>query len=1198
MRAELRSGYATSGWCLSLALMVSALTMPGLTPIEAMGQDLEMPGPQEFSGPGSEFTPGYSSGAFSDSVGDFSSGYSSDFSSGGSPITSNQGATIPGGPGYGSGGPPASYSGSGVNYSPSLGAHLRVRYNTESYGQNRGNVDIGSMKLYNRGDSALFIDGQVTLNEESRVGYNLGAGYRWLTLPLFPFSPDEEKMMGVSFWHDGQQTRNDHFYSQLGVSLEFLGDRLDFRANGYAPIGQRSLDTPLTPTGELEFSENFLLRNTAGFRETALTAGELEGAARLADLDAWAFAGGYGLAGDGFDTVGAKLGVRGYATPDLLLQLAVTDDDLYDTNVVFSAVWFIGRTRTNDCPTGTMLDRMREPVLRNDYIAVRETRLTGGTPVTDPTTGEARRFEHVDLTAAVNGDGTIESPLNSFDTLPAESEPGNTILVASRDGSSVDTAGALQDDQQVLGLGTPDGGTTPVSYELSTVELGTITVPTPDYADPTAPLPLIARGAAAPGAALSLANNNVVLNMRVSGGDMGIDATGAQAGDVVLAGLEISETASDGIRIAPTADTADFNVVIDDVEFNDVGGNDIDVDAAGTTNPATSSDRILISNIVSRDVRGESLRVANTGSNQEVNISNYDYDGGTTGDAGMHFENVGAATDITGNTTLTGSGRGLFFDGGAGNATVAASVVVDNVDGTAVEARGVTGVITYNGDIMNSAGNSVVIDSGGGNVTFSPTADITDEGAGIVVSNNTAGMIVFQGAVDIDVDDAGVNGLEINGNDASVQIDFPDLTVATTTGTGVLASGNGVLTLGADSVDTTGGTAINLSDISINSVAIGEVDVTAAGSANAIRLINLEGAGPVVIGSVGATSTINGSGDTVTIVDAPNVTLRNTNIASSGGTALRALYAEDDVTSIGLTLDDVETNDGVTVNVDGNNVGPALVSIRNSEINDDVTITAQHNGASASLNASIDNNEVNGGAVTVTAMNEGDADISVNANMVTGRLAINALNSGDVEFSSQLNEVTNLNDQVAYAVVIGEDVNNLDGRMQGDEIATGDNIAFSLNRSGGNTSSVRFELSEIDDNGTMRGNLFENDSGAQTTAVFNITETVEFDLGILGANQFTNRGAGPDVLDITAQDAATMLDLNLMGALVESNGADMVGNILLNRNNGASFDIVERGDTLGNTRNEGTTVINAPNVANDFGDILSDEFTPPTITSP
>ncbi|MEL6209535.1 MAG: hypothetical protein AAFR44_05010, partial [Pseudomonadota bacterium] len=80
-------------------------------------------------------------------------------------------------------GAPTAVSGGGSYFNPTLGQHIRARYNTRSYGQEDGNLDLGTMGLWQANGGYGFFDGQVTMNEEQNVGYNLGLGYRWLTLP-------------------------------------------------------------------------------------------------------------------------------------------------------------------------------------------------------------------------------------------------------------------------------------------------------------------------------------------------------------------------------------------------------------------------------------------------------------------------------------------------------------------------------------------------------------------------------------------------------------------------------------------------------------------------------------------------------------------------------------------------------------------------------------------------------------------------------------------------------------------------------------------------------------------------------------------------------------------------------------------------------------------------------------------------------
>src|SRR5262249_29512237 len=69
-------------------------------------------------------------------------------------------------------------------FSQDLGTILRLRYNTESYGQEEGNFDVGTMQVITFDDAAIIADGQVTMNDQDGVGFNVGAVYRWMDFPM------------------------------------------------------------------------------------------------------------------------------------------------------------------------------------------------------------------------------------------------------------------------------------------------------------------------------------------------------------------------------------------------------------------------------------------------------------------------------------------------------------------------------------------------------------------------------------------------------------------------------------------------------------------------------------------------------------------------------------------------------------------------------------------------------------------------------------------------------------------------------------------------------------------------------------------------------------------------------------------------------------------------------------------------------
>ncbi len=373
----------------------------------------------------------------------------------------------------GSTAPPVTNYGEGSYFSQDLGTMLRVRFNTESYGQhNVGNLDLGTMQVANFDDAIAFFDGQVTLSDQQGVGFNLGVGYRWLQIA--PYSIDNERVNGWSVWADGTSTKEDNFFPQVGVSFESLGELWDLRANSYIPVGKQRQVGEFKPTGDTNFEGNFISEITQAFVDTSFYAGELEAARRLgAQRDAWAFAGPYFLANSDDDSIGYRVGLRGYAVPDVLLQIAVTHDEIFDTNATFSLVWFVGRTRTDFHPAcefgdGT-LDRLREPVMRNDYVALGKSTVRGGIPLTG-NDGNPIRVVHVDSSAPAGGNGTFEHPLNSLDDILGNSQT-HDIVLAHAESQFVGQAAVLQDNQRFLGEGNN------MVFTVVTQEQGTIDIP-------------------------------------------------------------------------------------------------------------------------------------------------------------------------------------------------------------------------------------------------------------------------------------------------------------------------------------------------------------------------------------------------------------------------------------------------------------------------------------------------------------------------------------------------------------------------------------------------------------------------------------------------------------------------------------------------------------------------------------------------
>lgn len=861
-------------------------------------------------------------------------------------VASAQDVVMPAPAGMDNGAPPVTQYGGGSFFSQDLGTMLRLRYNTESYGQyGRGNFDVGTMQVWSLDGSAAFVDGQVTLNELQGVGYNLGVGYRWLHNSNM--SQDAGRLAGVSLWSDGTSTDEGNFFPQIGLSLESLGDMWDFRANGYLPLGSQDQQGDFVATGQTGFQGNSIAELTQAVLNTSYAVAEAEAARRLgSERDAWAFAGPYFVGNDDDDAVGYRLGVRGYAYPDLLLQVAVSDDEIFNTNATFSVTWFVGRTRTDFQPACGVPDRLREPVMRNDYVALSQSFVTGGTALTNPD-GTALRIVHVDSDAAPGGDGTFENP---YDNLPdvngAGSLEGDIILAHALSVFDGEVSTELKDNQRLLGEGNG------VEHTVATAEAGTIIIPETFAGARDAARPMIL---SAIGDAIILADANEVNNFTIDGEGVtnsAIVSPAAGSGNPILRNLAISNTVDDGIRLTPLTivDTDDVdndgnvtetivrgNVTIADVVFNNIGADDIDIDAFTSTNIAlpntTLQEVISITNVTSTNNNGRSIAIANThsGAGRTATINNFTYNGGANSLGGIVLTNFDSTFNAS-NSTLTGGnilGAGAQILGDSdGTMTFANTVVFNDVTGTAVDINGddagtdaLGGTITVNGPITtNVTGRSVSVQNVATPANIDFNGNITDDASGILVNSNSGGTITFAtGTIDLDIDTPGANAITVTNNTgATVEFTGPVDIDATSTANGLVATGGGTLRYSntANTIDTVSGQVIRVQNMTIatQGVNVSTINRTTAAATSAVQLEDNTG-GPIVLGDVtdttpGDSGTLQGgAADTVVINDSANVTISNViinNLAAFSGVRVEKTTAGVQT----VNLNDLIVNDG------------------------------------------------------------------------------------------------------------------------------------------------------------------------------------------------------------------------------------------------------------------------------------------------
>ncbi|WP_299492558.1 right-handed parallel beta-helix repeat-containing protein, partial [Acaryochloris sp. IP29b_bin.137] len=219
------------------------------------------------------------------------------------------------------------------------------------------------------------------------------------------------------------------------------------------------------------FQDHFLVLDTFRERqsirqfEAAMAGVDLEAGVKLAQWDRGnlrAFGGLYFYDAPGSSgTVGWRLRLQAEPTENFGLGLAVQDDDLFGTNVVFSLKARLPGIRPRDALTKTerVIARLRESWTRTDSITIdhqQEVEFLSEQSsgfLMNPEEEQPYFFQHVKLGKA-GGDGTFENPFGTVQAaLDATRRDGNDIVYVDGEADIPIPAFRIPDRVQVLSQG-------------------------------------------------------------------------------------------------------------------------------------------------------------------------------------------------------------------------------------------------------------------------------------------------------------------------------------------------------------------------------------------------------------------------------------------------------------------------------------------------------------------------------------------------------------------------------------------------------------------------------------------------------------------------------------------------------------------------------------------------------------------------
>ena len=616
------------------------------------------------------------------------------------------------------------------------------------------------------------------------------------------------------------------------------------------------------------------------------------------------------------------------------------------------------------------------------------------------------------------------------------------------------------------------------------------------------------------------------------------------------------------------------NVTIDDVNFDDMQGVEIDINsftATDTTDPnVTLQETIAISDINSQNGSSTGVWLRNTHASRTATITNYvngtngtassgggllangvlafegtaanDFDGNVTLTNIDIFENTGYALHFanqssTSTTTLT-TGNGLTWDGGAGqsggmrfssfNGTMngASSTLTDGtlsgvlVTGTSDGTINLASTVTFVSNDPTAATDAVInvgprlTDSFTGTLTVAGA--ITDHDTGRLVSIQrvgTTGVVTLSGNM-TDVANANSQGIFVGNNTDGTILFSGNLDINTTSAHGIQLQNN------------TG------ADISF----AGQLEIVSDG-ANATAFL-AEGGGDLTVGA--NNNTLVSDGSSVLVIDGMTIN-------STGGANFSKVTGTGGVNGIRL-----EDNTG----------GPITIGI----LGDDPGETGTISGTS-------------GAAVVVT----NSANVTINSLQVDAAAGQTAV---QVTKNTTGTQLTNLNDLELNGGANGIDV-------IGDDGAT-DTLNMTVNDTAINNATARGIRIDSIDAGTIavNGTTIDGDNttvGAEGVEIIDSNATITFDAATTiaefdGTDFHVNGGTAGSITysgDINNSEGRSVVVENRTGGSVQfASGGDIndSGQGILVQNNGNNAAISFLGtNTLTTGANDAVTVTNNDN---------------------
>ncbi len=786
-----------------------------------------------------------------------------------------------------------------------------------------------------------FLDVRGHIFNNGKPAANAGLGLRYAA----------SRIWGINTYYDYRKTSHLN-YNQISMGLESLGRLLDFRINGYLPVGQKSEHYGTKMDG---FKGNHLILSRK--KEFDMKGANGEMGVHITNnkyAALYAAAGPYYLDYKGINAWGGELRLALDVTDYFRIEGNTSYDNIFNwiaqgqfsVNIPFGGKKTVSPKKGRSCKNqGIMATRALQKVDRNEIIVV--DKKTQKRNAMDPTTGQPYVFIFVDNTSHSNG--SYESPYHTLTAAQDASLVNNIIYVYPGNGttSGMDAGIALKDNQRLL--------SSSFDHVVNTT-WGAFTI-----AASTSALPQITNLTVA-GNVIQLANNNEISGFKIFNNNAG----------------------GDGITTGSRASTQNLLVT-----HNIIAGDDhssaYGVSVIGTTGNVAITENSFEDQSIAMLIEGFSIE------NADYLVSKNSITSSSTG-MFIYFSDCGNMNTSILENTISTTNANLQYDQTNTSSTLQNSLVVGNNSLTSTFSN-VTTTIAGAGNLDVTISDNTITGYRGLNQALSDSSVVTvTMDNNIVNSGDTASNITASGTVNLTATISG-NTMESTTGDGCSNTFTDSAIVALTINNNTLRTH----AIGAAN------RIASLDDVTLTAT-ISDNTVTSTLGGGFFQTFYTSSVGTLVISRNNINVAIFGLA--LTENDAANVTysVSNNTITNSSGSAVFLRYSDFSVVS-GNISDNIIAAAGSCLLSRATDQANLTYVISDNDLTSAINSTINISGVDLTVtSATVENNTISSGLYGI-ALSNVDVDLSATpmaTYLVTGN-TFNALGNSGVYVNNSAN---------------------------------------------------------------------------------------------------------------------------------------------------------------------------------------------------